>query len=476
MRDAIEEPRVFAPGDPFRHYHYVVEGFLGAGASGQVYDVRHRFTGVHFALKVIHLADRNHARRVARSLQEAQVAYSIRHANVVEVKDLGCEDDGLVWQIMELLDGLAVDQLMERYPRFSPLYAIDIAIECAWGLQAAHELQIVHRDVRPSNVFVTRTGRVKIIDFSLAKVVGSALKTTHGKPAKGSHGYMAPEHIRGSEPTSQFDVYALGVMLWQMLVGRHPFAASLGNPISIVQRHLTEELGSLATEAGLPAYCDEVVRRATAKDPAARYPGMWPFGQALLALRERLLADRGAAARVRFQPDWERRVPIVRGTEGSRRYGAPRPPAPAEAAPPVPSARVYVAPRTATPPLAPTVPMEAVTEAAVIAAAPEPVAGANFTPLAVAAPLTARRPAPRAHGRWAWVAVLVPVALAIGAGLWLLAGPVVSRPAAPPPLPSSGGAPPRAAPPPASAPVAAPPLASVAPPEPRRLPPVRLRR
>jgi eukaryotic-like serine/threonine-protein kinase len=320
----LEQPRVFKPGDHFLRYHYDVEAFLGAGASGQVYAVRHRFTGDRFALKVGHLKDRSNARKVARSLIEAKATYRIQHQNVVRVLDLACEDDGLVWQIMELLEGKSLAELLQRYGRFSPLYAIDVALEVAWGLHAAHEQQVIHRDVQPRNVFVTANGVVKVLDFSLAKVIPSGLQTTRGKRSMGTTAYMAPEHLKGAPATPQFDVYALGMLLWQTMVGRHPFEEHLRDLSSLVLKQIQEDPPSLAQATGLPAYCDDLVRSATAKDTRQRYAGMWPMAQALLELRQRLAADPVAASLVRHRPAWEAQHPVLRDPAGWSQYRAPK--------------------------------------------------------------------------------------------------------------------------------------------------------
>ncbi len=484
MTDHPEDPRLFSPGEQFRQFHYVVQGFLGEGASGQVYAVRHRFTDERFALKVNHLEDRGNARRVARSLVEARASHCIQHDNVVRVFDLGCEEDGLVWQLMELLEGQTVGALLRRMGRLSPVYAIDVLVEAAYGLQAAHELGIVHRDVQPSNVFVTSAGRVKVLDFSLSSWIRSPLKTTHGRGPRGSLGYMAPEHLLKAVPTPAFDVYALGIMLWELLVGRHPFEESLGNAARLVLRQLKDAPESLVTAAGLPAYVDEIVQGAVAKDPAARYAGMWPFAQALIGLRERLLADTHVEARVRHGEAWERRLPIVRATESALRYESSLAPA-AGAVLPHPSARVYVPRPVAAGPVpaepsvrearvAATVPMEAVL-------APAGEASVNRTPMAVAAPLTVRRRAAPWPVRWIGAAVGVPVLLGLGVGVWVLSGSTAAGPGASPspvPPPPSTGAPaaPRASAPAASASSSelSRPFAPSA--DPRRRPPPRPRR
>ena len=405
----------------------MVESFLGAGASGQVYGIRHDFTHDRFALKVGHLKDRGSAKKVARALVEARATYGIRHHNVVSVIDIGCEPDGMVWQIMELLDGCSIEALLARTPRLSPLYAIDLAVEVAWGLHAAHEQQVIHRDIQPSNVFVTEAGHVKVLDFSLAKVIPSGLKTTHGRHTMGTTAYMSPEHLKRAPPTAQFDVYALGMLLWQMLAGRHPFAAHLDEMVALVNKQLHEDPESLVTAAGLPAYFDDVIRGATAKDPRSRYPGMWPLARALRELRERVRADPAAARLLQDPPAWERRHPIQPDPAGFSQYRPPQALPRESPAPHLPTARIVVAPGVVGPGggALPAVPREpravaATVPMAVVEVVPSlPVAvGAPASRRLDVAPATVRRLAPRGSRR-AWVALLAaPVLLAVGLGVW----------------------------------------------------------
>ncbi len=436
MSPAQEEPRTFSPGDAFRHY--VVVSFLGAGASGQVYAIEHRFTGERFALKVGHLKDRRDAKKVARSLVEARATHGLEHPNVVRVLDLACEEDGMVWQLMELLDGLSVGELLARYGKLSPLYAVDIALEVAWGLQAAHDQQIIHRDIHPGNVFITTAGQVKILDFSLAKVITSGLQTTRGNRGMGTTAYMAPEHLKLAPATPQFDVYALGTTLWQMLVGRHPFEADLGNMMALVKKQLEVDPEPLVTAAGLPAYCDEVVRGAMAKDPRSRYDGMWPLAQALRDLRARLAADPAAAPLVWSTPPWERRHALQQDPEGKNQYRPPRSLPGAAPAPRVPSARIVVSPGVASRPLAATVPMPRVE----VPPSPRVVAGSGTRPSAPAsATIPDRTHAPR-RPRRRWVALFAaPVLVTVGVTLWLLvtwdASPAPAPTAARPPAPTA---------------------------------------
>jgi serine/threonine-protein kinase len=278
---------------------------------------------------------------------------------------------------------------------------------------------------------------------------------------------MAPEHAKGATPNPQFDVYALGIVLWQMLVGRHPYEDSLGNVFRFVERQLTSEPESLVTAAGLPAYYDDVVRGAIARDPRDRYAGMWPFTQALTALRARLLADESVAMLIQFEHPWEARVPIVRGTGSQTQYQAPQPapgPVPARSVPParvvVPGGTVVLTDPSAgrSSNVAATVPMEAMPEPAPLAPQEGPV---NRTPTALVAPApaTLRRTRPLSPARWVWAAVGVISATGLGVVLWAITGSApagtapASAPASPPPRASasasaSSSAPSRRSPPP----------------------------
>src|SRR5262249_13540268 len=154
------------PGDRF--YYFEVVRLLGSGYHGEVYEIRHRETGDAFALKTMHAADCASSSKIARALATAKGNYRIDHRNVVKVLDLNCEADGLVWMRTELLRGLTLQELIGRQGRLSLPFSLAAAIHAAFGLHAVHEAQIVHRDVKPSNLFYTQDRTVKVIDLSLA--------------------------------------------------------------------------------------------------------------------------------------------------------------------------------------------------------------------------------------------------------------------------------------------------------------------
>jgi serine/threonine-protein kinase len=241
---------------------------------------------------------------------------------------------------------------------------------------------------------------------------------------------MSPQQLEGAPPTPQFDVHALGVLLWLMLVGRLPFEGA-ANGFALVQRQLREDPESLVTAARLPAYFDEVIRRATARDPAMQFDGMWSFVQALRSLRERIVAD-PAAAVLREPASWERHHPIAPNPEGHAFYRAPRSLPRDSPEPHLPSARIVVSP-AARGPVAPTVPMAAMV--------PAPASGLEG-PVSAAAPTVRARPRP--GRRAAWALLLIASALSVlGAALWVvLTWDASAAPAPPRAAPSATARPP----------------------------------
>ncbi len=230
---------------------------------------------------------------------------------------------------------------------------------------------MIHRDVKPSNIFYTFDGDVKVFNFSFSRFLSEEPPYAPPRITAATLPYMAPEQILGAQPTPQFDVYALGLVLWFMLVGRHPFDEFLHDPAALKQAHRHVEPEPLAKVLGLP-YLDDVVRGATAKDPGRRFVGMWPLVQALMTARDLLLAD----ARVRAHTGgfaWEGQHPIRTNPEGRRVYMPPTP-LPIHAPPPAWAQAKAPAPEpTAPEPSAPEPPAPA-------ALVPEPPTPAALVP------------------------------------------------------------------------------------------------
>src|SRR5262245_15814392 len=218
--------------------HYQILSLLGAGGMGEVYRARDTRLSREVALKVLPTAFANDTDRLRRFEQEARAAGMLNHPNILTVHDIGTaspENRGAPYIVSELLEG---ETLRERLngEALPVRKAIDFAQQIARGLAAAHERGIVHRDLKPENLFVTEDGRVKILDFGLAKLKPPLLGGAVDKEALtqkvrtdpgvvlGTVGYMSPEQVRGQETDHRADIFAFGVILYEMLSGRRTFS------------------------------------------------------------------------------------------------------------------------------------------------------------------------------------------------------------------------------------------------------------
>ena len=246
-----------------------VLGELGRGAMGIVYEAADDLLGRPVAIKTINmsadLADR--ADHEARFLQEAKAAGGLSHPNVVTVYDVGRESD-VLYMAMELLDGEELRDILAR-GELPLATAVDIAAQVADGLAFAHERGVVHRDIKPSNIMVLPGGKVKIMDFGIARVRTSDVKTQTGLRL-GSPRYMAPEQLLGQGVDQRADIFALGVVLYEMLAGIAPFGGDDVQEVMFRVASFDPPAPSRINPA-VPTVLDLVVARAIAKDPAQRY-------------------------------------------------------------------------------------------------------------------------------------------------------------------------------------------------------------
>ena len=207
---------------------YEVLSLLGAGGMGEVYRARDSVLKREVAIKVLPSFVSQDPGRLRRFEQEAQAAAALNHPNILAVYQLGAFQ-GAPYLVSELLEGATLRQLLQRGP-IPARKAIDYGAQIAHGLAAAHEKGIVHRDLKPENLFVTKDGRIKILDFGLAKLMerqpdsGEAAPTQAGgtEPGlvMGTAGYMSPEQVRGETVDYRADFFALGAILYEMLAGK----------------------------------------------------------------------------------------------------------------------------------------------------------------------------------------------------------------------------------------------------------------
>jgi eukaryotic-like serine/threonine-protein kinase len=247
---------------------FVVESLLGRGGMGAVYVCRDERLGESVALKVVAGLSAISPDAHERLRREGAIARRITHPNVVRLHDIG-EHEGLVFLSMEYVEGESLDVLVHRQGSLPLPQAASISRQLCEGLGAAHEVGAVHRDLKPANILLDAAGRVKIIDFGLARLAAlegmTATNLIAGTPA-----FMAPEQIRGGTIDARTDVYAMGAVMHFMLTGKPPFEAD--NPIALAMLHCNREPSPPSSlRPDLDARWDAVVVRALAKRPDDRF-------------------------------------------------------------------------------------------------------------------------------------------------------------------------------------------------------------
>jgi tRNA A-37 threonylcarbamoyl transferase component Bud32 len=276
---------------------YEIVRRIGEGGMGAVYEARHTVIGKRVAVKVLLEKFLEKPELVARLLQEARLASSIGHENIVDVTDFGTTSDGRAFVVMEFLEGESLAQLVIRDAPLPVERSLRIGRQIASALGAAHDKGIVHRDVKPENVYLVRRGEadyVKVVDFGVSKVVQTReegpewQRLTRTGMVLGTPLYMSPEQARGGEDIdARADIWAVGVLLYECLTGEVPFRAH--NYLGVISQVLTEEavpLSRLRPELGIPTGVESVVMRALEKDRARRYQRMAEFERDL----ERVIA------------------------------------------------------------------------------------------------------------------------------------------------------------------------------------------
>ncbi|MEQ8981870.1 MAG: serine/threonine-protein kinase [Deltaproteobacteria bacterium] len=268
---------------------YEIERRIGAGGYGQVFAARHRGTGQNVALKILRpLMDGDHVFATKRFFLEARVTSGLTHPNTVRVFDFGQEDNGLLFIAMELLNGRTLrSEQKARRGVFSEVEAIEIATQVTRSLSEAHDAGLVHRDLKPDNIFLHRAAVddvvVKVLDFGIAKLGGGHATLSSDTSVPGTPAYMAPEHALNRPVDARTDLYSLGVVLWQLVTGELPFAGA-SDPQTLYM-HAYEPLPSLEAKARTalsPAF-EAVIVRALEKDPAQRFASARSMRDALAA-------------------------------------------------------------------------------------------------------------------------------------------------------------------------------------------------
>nr|WP_156000054.1 Stk1 family PASTA domain-containing Ser/Thr kinase [Streptomonospora sp. PA3] len=272
---------------------YHVEARVASGGMATVYVAHDRRLDRRLACKVMHPSLAQDPSFVRRFINEAHSVAKLSHPNVVQVYDQGT-DQGHVYLAMEYVPGQTLRDMLNARGRLAPADALEVISPVLAALGAAHQAGLVHRDVKPENVLLTEDGRVKVADFGLARAVESAQQgTTKTGTVMGTAAYLAPEQIERGAADARTDVYAAGIMLYELLTGSQPHTGD--TPISIAYQHVNEDVPRPSRAVpGLPPQVDTLVTRATERDPRYR-PG--DAGQYLaLVLNVKSALPAGAAA------------------------------------------------------------------------------------------------------------------------------------------------------------------------------------
>ena len=272
--------------------HYKVISKLGAGGMGEVYRARDARLDRDVAIKVLPTSFANEPDRLLRFEQEARATSALNHPNILTVYDTGSHE-GSPFIVAELLEGEELRQLLNDGP-LPQRKAVDFAQQIASGLAAAHEKGITHRDLKPENLFVTADGRVKILDFGLAKLrpqrsepAGSGVATqkaiTDAGVVMGTVGYMSPEQVRGQEADHRSDIFSFGVILYEMLTGRRAFLReTMAETMTAILKEEPEEVTEINSR--VPPQLQRIVSRCLEKKPERRFQSASDLGFAIEAL------------------------------------------------------------------------------------------------------------------------------------------------------------------------------------------------
>jgi tRNA A-37 threonylcarbamoyl transferase component Bud32 len=289
--DKLEPGDISKQVDPARMVgdRYVIEQHIAVGGIGRLYRARHAKLGKHYALKVLRrtFADDDQARQ--RFYQEARALSELNHPHVVSVIDFGDDQRVGVYMVMEYLNGESLRARVARGP-LPMKVALDVMIQVSEAMQFAHEKGVIHCDLKPENVFLCtpiagerRKWTVKIVDFGLAHSGRAAV----GEPVAGTPEYLAPERLRGDGPSERSDIYALGVLLYEMLAGCMPFTGTTSEVIAAQLFDAPKPIEEI-TGQPLPSRAEALINKAMDKDPGLRQTNVSEFLFELRSLMDTL--------------------------------------------------------------------------------------------------------------------------------------------------------------------------------------------
>ena len=241
---------------------------IGSGGMATVYKAKCKLLNRYVAIKVLRDEFANDSEFIKRFQVEAQSAASLSHPNIVSIYDVGNED-GMHYIVMELIEGRTLKEIINERGKLPWREAVGIASQIASGLSQAHQNHIVHRDIKPHNIIITKDGVAKVTDFGIAKAVSNSTINAFGSTIGSVH-YFSPEHARGGYTDEKSDIYSLGVVLYEMCTGRLPFEGE--TPVAVALKHLQEEpCEPIKICISLPQAVNDIIMKAMKKDPSERY-------------------------------------------------------------------------------------------------------------------------------------------------------------------------------------------------------------
>ncbi|MBS4899415.1 MAG: Stk1 family PASTA domain-containing Ser/Thr kinase [Clostridiales bacterium] len=243
---------------------------IGSGGMADVYRAMDHKLNRYVAIKVLKREFREDKQFVAKFRQEARAVAGLSHPNIVNVYDVGNEGQ-IYYMILELVEGITLKKYIEKKGHLPYKEAVSIAIQVANGIEAAHAHHIVHRDIKPQNIIISKEGKVKVTDFGIAKATSAT--TTVSTAAMGSVHYMSPEQARGGYSDERSDIYSFGITFFEMLTGQVPFDGD--STVAVAVHHIQDEI-KVPSEliAGIPLSVDRIVQKCTRKKVDLRYQNM----------------------------------------------------------------------------------------------------------------------------------------------------------------------------------------------------------
>ena len=279
---------------------------VGNGGMADVYKAKDHTLNRYVAVKVLKQEFSENANFVSKFRVEAQAAAGLMHPNIVNVYDVG-EEKGIYYIVMELVDGITLKNYIEKRGRLGYKEAVTIAIQVSMGIDAAHRNHIIHRDIKPQNIIISKEGKVKVTDFGIAKAATSDTITTN---VMGSVHYTSPEQARGGFSDEKSDVYSLGVTLFEMLTGEVPFDGE--TTVAIAIKHIQEKMPSpRKINPDIPYSVDQIVLKCCEKSPDRRYQNM----KELLADLKMAISDPDGDFVKRYDPNENNHTVIITDEE-----------------------------------------------------------------------------------------------------------------------------------------------------------------